>query len=368
MLNSKDSRNIFLCLFFLSGFGLVHVYSSSFLFATEYYNSGLFFFKKQLLFTLLAWVFFFILALTPWKYNRYIGMLLWVFSVLVLVLTLFPQTSVSVGGARRWIELPFSFRFQPSELLKVTTPFLLAWLIILWGKWHKQKIFFWIIPFVALAFPTAILISQPDFGTVILLFSLIFAFIFILGFSWLYLFIGFSSAFAIFCYLIVSQPYRFARWEAFLNPWGDPSGKGFQVIQSLLGIHSGGLFGVGLGKGQSKLFFLPEAHTDFALAVLAEETGFAGLIVLFSVYAFLIFSSWKLSLKIHDFYEKILSFSLVFVFAIGVFIHCAVNLALLPAKGLALPFLSYGGSSLICTFLLFGWLISIEKNSRPHYV
>lgn len=368
MLNSKDSRNIFLCLFFLSGLGLVQVYSSSFLFATEHYGNGFFFFKKQLLFTVLAWAAFFLLALIPWKYNRYIGMFLWFLSVLALVLTLFPQTSVSVGGARRWIELPFAFRFQPSELLKVTTSFLLAWLVVLKENWPLQKIFFWFVPFFALAFPIIILILQPDFGTVILLFSLIFSLIFVLGISWLYFFVGSASVLGLFYYLITSQSYRFARWEAFLNPWEDPSGKGFQVIQSLLGIHSGGLFGVGLGKGQSKLFFLPEAHTDFTLAVLAEETGFIGLLVLFSVYAFLIYSGWRVSLKIHDFYEKILSFALVFIFAISVFVHCAVNLALLPAKGLALPFLSYGGSSLVCSFLLFGWLISIERNNRLDYV
>lgn len=368
MLDSKDSRNIFLCLFFLSGLGLIQVYSSSFLFATEHYGSGLFFFKKQALFTVLAWMLFFVLAFIPWKYNRYLGMALWFFAVLALVFTLFPQTSVSVGGARRWISLPFSFRFQPSELLKVTTPFLMAWLLVLKEQWPLQKIFFWSVPFFALGFPIMILFLQPDFGTVVLLFALIFVLIFVVGLPWLYFFIGSISASGLFYYLITNQAYRSARWQAFLNPWEDPSGKGFQVIQSLLGVHSGGLFGAGLGQGQSKLFFLPEAHTDFTLAVFAEETGFAGLLILLSVYAFLIYSGWKLSLKIHDFYEKILSFSLVFIFAISVFVHCAVNLALLPTKGLALPFLSYGGSSLVCTFLLFGWLLSIEKNNRLAYI
>ena len=367
MLDSKTSRNIFLCLFFLSGLGLIQVYSSSFLFATEHYGSGLFFFKKQAVFTVLGWVVFFALAFIPWKYNRYLGMALWFLSVLVLVFTLFPQTSISVGGARRWVNLPFSIRFQPSELLKVTTPFLMAWLLVLKEQWPLQKIFFWAVPFFALGFPIMILFLQPDFGTVILLCALAFALIFVVGLPWLYFIIGSVSVSGLVYYFITNQAYRSARWEAFLDPWKDPSGKGFQVIQSLLGIHSGGLFGTGLGKGQSKLFFLPEAHTDFTLAVFAEETGFVGLLVLLSVYAFLIYSGWKLSLKIHDFYEKILSFSLVFIFAIGVFIHSAVNLALLPTKGLALPFLSYGGSSLVCTFLLFGWLISIERNNRLDY-
>ncbi|MDE0092243.1 MAG: putative peptidoglycan glycosyltransferase FtsW [Oligoflexia bacterium] len=367
MLSSKYSRNIFLCLVFLSGLGLIQVYSSSFLFATETYENGLFFFKKQLIFNVIGWIAFFIMAFVPWKYNRYLGMLLWFLSVLLLVLTLFPQTSVAVGGARRWIQLPFSFRFQPSELVKVTTPFLLAWLLVLKEQWPLQKIFFWFVPLFAMGLPIIILILQPDFGTVILLSALICCLVFILGLPWLYFILGLSTVSSILFHFITHVDYRSARLSAFLDPWADPSGKGFQVIQSLLGVHSGGLFGVGLGKGQSKLFFLPEAHTDFTLAVLAEEIGFIGLLILFSVYAFLVYSGWKLSLKIHDFYEKILSFSLVFVFAISVFIHCAVNLNLLPTKGLALPFLSYGGSSLLCTFLLFGWLVSIERNNRLDY-
>lgn len=367
MLDSKDSRNIFLCLFFLSGLGLVQIYSSSFIFAADHYGSGLFFFKKQAIFTALGWAAFFAMAFIPWKYNRYLGMALWFFSVLILVFTLFPQTSVSAGGARRWLRLPFDIRFQPSELLKVTTPFLLAWLLVLREQWPLQKIFFWAVPFFALGFPIMILIFQPDFGTVILLCALIFALVFVVGLPWLYFSAGLVGVSGFLYYLLSNQAYRSARWEAFLNPWEDPSGKGFQLIQSLLGVHSGGLFGVGLGKGQSKLFFLPEAHTDFTLSVFAEEMGFAGLLILLSVYAFFIYSGWKISLKIHDFYEKALSFSLVFIFALSVFVHCAVNLALLPTKGLALPFLSYGGSSLLCTFLLFGWLVSLERNNRLDY-
>ena len=368
MLGSRDRRNIFLCLFFLSGLGLVQVYSSSFLFAREHYDSGLFFFKKQLIFTLFGWTAFFVVSHIPWKYNRWLGMLLWLASILALILTLFPQTSVSVGGARRWINLPFSFRFQPSELLKATSPFLLAWLMVLKEKWPLQKVLFWIVPFFAIGFPLIILMSQPDLGTVLLLLTLIFALVFILGMPWLYFALGLFSALGLLYYLITSQAYRSARLDAFLNPWDDPLGKGFQIIQSLLSVHSGGLWGTGLGKGQSKLFFLPEAHTDFTLAVFAEETGFLGLLILLSVYAFLIYSGWKISLRIHSFYEKIVSFALIFIFAISVFIHCAVNLALVPAKGLALPFLSYGGSSLLCSFLLFAWLVSIEKNSQTDYI
>ena len=364
MFSSRYNQNIFLCILFLSGLGLVQVYSSTYIFAVENYQSGLFFFKKQFLFTLIGFCCLFILSSIPWKYNRYLGMIFWIFSVLALLLTLIPQIGVSVGGAQRWLQLPFGIRLQPSELFKVTTPFILAYFIVLYEKWPLQKLLFWTIPFFSLGFPILILTLQPDFGTVALILMLALGVLFILGLKWRYIISGSGVLGALFYYLITSRSYRSARIEGFLDPWMDPLGKGFQVIQSLLSIHSGGLFGTGLGKGQSKLFFLPEAHTDFTLAVLAEEMGFVGLLVVFGVYSFLVFNCMKVVLKISDFYQKVLTYGLVLIFSTGVLIHSAVNLGLLPTKGLALPFLSYGGSSLVSTFLLFGWFFSLEKNSR----
>ena len=155
-------------------------------------ETGCIFYKKQLLFSLLGWSVFFTIAFIPWKYNRYLGLMVWLLAVLLLILTLFPQTSVAVGGARRWIALPFSFRFQPAELLKVSTPFLLVWFLALREKWLLQKTFFWMIPFFTVSFPFVILILQPDFGSLILLTSLILVLVFILGVPWLYFFAGFG--------------------------------------------------------------------------------------------------------------------------------------------------------------------------------
>ena len=364
MLHSKESRNILLCLFFLSGLGLVQVYSSTYIFAQENYENGLYFFKKQFLFTLIGVAGLLTLPLIPWKYNRYFGMILWFLSVVLLILTLVPSLGIQVNHAQRWLRLPFNFRFQPSELFKVTTPFILAYLSVLWSKWPMQRSIFFFIPFFALGFPLFILILQPDFGTAAVVGAMSFACLFILGLPKRYLALGAAGLCSMVYFLIVTRPYRFDRVKTFLNPWEDSLGKGFQVIQSLLSVHSGKWFGTGLGKGQSKLFFLPEAHTDFTLAVLAEEVGFVGLFLVLSVFAFLIYNGFQVCLKLYDFYKKTLSFCLIFVFGLGVLIHSAVNLGLLPTKGLALPFLSYGGSSLVCTFLLFGWIISLDKSLR----
>ena len=161
----------------------------------------------------------------------------------------------------------------------------------------------------------------------------------------------------------MSSPYRRVRVEAFLNPWADPGEKGFQVIQSLLSFYSGGLTGVGLGEGQGKLFFLPEAHTDFTLAVLGEEMGFIGFFVLLMVFAFIVFRGFQIALHLKSPRERAmaLSFSLLLIFA--VFINVGVTLGLLPTKGLTLPLISYGGSSLICTGLMMGWLLNLEEQS-----
>ena len=362
-MGASAGRGILLCVFFLAGLGLVQVYSSSYILATERYGSGLFFFKKQALWTLIGFAGFFALAWLPWRDSRRLGLALWFAAAAGLALTLLPGAGVSAGGASRWLALPFGARLQPSELLKAAAPFWLVYLMALKGRWPFHRILFWLLAGLSFGLPVLILLQQPDFGSAVLICALAFSMAFVWGMTWRGAALSLSALGGFFYYLIQGQKYRLFRMEGFLDPWEDPSGSGFQVIQSMLGIHSGGLFGAGLGQGQIKLFFLPEAHTDFTLAVLAEETGFVGLFILFSIYSFLIWTGMRLALGIQDSYQKTLAFGLVMVFAINVLVHSAVNLSLAPAKGLTLPFLSYGGSSLICSFLLFGWLVSLQKSA-----
>ena len=164
-------------------------------------------------------------------------------------------------------------------------------------------------------------------------------------------------------FLITLRDYRMARLQAFLDPWQDPLGIGFQIIQSLLSFHSGGFLGQGLGQGQSKLFFLPEAHTDFTLAVLGEEMGFIGFSFVFFLYACLGYLGMKVVFRTEDLSKKIVAFSMIFLFLAASLIHFGVNLGMLPPTGLVLPFLSYGGNALLCTLLSFAWLIQIENSN-----
>jgi cell division protein FtsW len=155
-------------------------------------------------------------------------------------------------------------------------------------------------------------------------------------------------------------PYRRARILAFLNPWEDPEQKGFQAIQSMLSFHSGGFWGVGLGQGQGKLFFLPEAHTDFTLAVLGEEMGFVGFCSILLLYGFIVWRGFQVAFKTEDLFRRSVALGFSLIFAMNVFINSGVVMGLLPTKGLTLPFLSYGGSSLVTLCFMLGLLLNLE--------
>jgi cell division protein FtsW len=173
---------------------------------------------------------------------------------------------------------------------------------------------------------------------------------------------GLATALPAFYVLVMSVPYRRARVLAFLDPWADPDQKGFQVIQSMLSFSSGGIFGAGLGQGQGKLFFLPEAHTDFTMAVLGEEIGFIGFISVMALYGFIVVRGFQIALKTENTFRRALALGITITFAFSVFINAGVVMGLLPTKGLTLPFLSYGGSSLVALSLVLGLLLNIEKS------
>lgn len=354
-------RGVLLAVFFLIGLGLVQVYSSSYIFATEMHGDGLFFFRKQILFSVLGIIAMFAACMTPWQWAQRLGLLLWIVAVLGVIGTFIPGVGLRIGGAHRWLILPMGFRFEPGELLRVTYPFVLAPLIADYargridGKWWQR--------FLVTLTPLGLLYMQPDFGSFVIISLLTFSLFVVFGLRWRFILGGISLAIPVLSYMIMSSPYRRVRVESFLNPWADPGEKGFQVIQSLLSFYSGGLTGVGLGQGQGKLFFLPEAHTDFTLAVLGEEMGFVGFFILLMVYGFIIFRGFQFSLQSKRYQERAIALSLSFLIVLAVFINAGVTLGLLPTKGLTLPLLSYGGSSLICTGLCIGWLLNLGRES-----
>lgn len=355
-------RGVLLAVFFLIGLGLVQVYSSSYIFATETYGDGLYFFRKQLLFAALAAVALMVTYQLPWRISQKIGLACWLLSVICVVGTFLPGVGVRAGGAHRWIMLPLGFRFEPGELLRVTYPFALAPLISGYALDRIDRN--WYLRFVATMAPLGLVYAQPDFGSFVIISGLTACLFLAFGLRWRWILSGVSVAIPVLAYMIASSPYRMLRIEAFINPWSDPSEKGFQVIQSMLSFYSGGITGVGLGQGQGKLFFLPEAHTDFTLAVLGEEMGFIGFFFLLMVYGFLVFRGFQVALQLKRNYERALALSFALLIVFAVFINVGVALGLLPTKGLTLPLLSYGGSSLVATGMMIGWLLNLERNAE----
>lgn len=356
------SSSLFLAVLLFIGIGLVQVYSSSFIFATESYGDGLYFFKRQLMFSLFAIGVMVVTIHTPFQWIEKWGWSAWFLAIGLLILTFVPGLGVRVGGALRWIQLPFGLRFEPSEFLKIAFSIFFASLIT-----RKQNFLQRVHPillFIFLFLPFLLLLKQPDFGSFAIISIVGLGLLFAFGLPWKYIIGLVVVSLPAFYLLVMRVPYRRARVMSFLDPWSDPAQKGFQAIQSMLSFQSGGLTGVGLGNGQGKLFFLPEAHTDFTLAVLGEEMGFIGFLLILILYGIIVFKGVQIAIKQKDNFRKAMVLGLVFTFALSVFINSGVVMGLLPTKGLTLPFLSYGGSSLVVLCFMFGLILNIENNTK----
>lgn len=354
------SSSLFLAIITLLGIGLVQVYSSSFIFAIESYGDGLFFFKRQLLFALIAFAVLIGTIHVPFHIIEKYGWSLWFIATAGVAATYFPGLGVRVGGALRWIQLPMGFRFEPGELLKIAFSMWFASLLVRKDNFLGRLKWHWLL--LVMVLPLVLLLKQPDFGTFAIILTVAVTLLFAFGLQWKYISAALALIIPAFYFLVMTVPYRRARVLSFLDPWADPAQKGFQAIQSMLSFHSGGLTGVGLGQGQGKLFFLPEAHTDFTLAVLGEEMGFIGFIAILALYGFVVFRGIQIAVKAEDTFKRGLALGLSVTFALSIFINAGVVMGLLPTKGLTLPFLSYGGSSLISLCFMFGLILNIENS------
>jgi cell division protein FtsW len=359
---SHLSSPLLLVLLALLGVGLVQVYSSSYIFATESYGDGLYFFKRQVLYVLIGFATMLVSAQIPLRWIEKTGWLLWLGAAVAVAATFVPGLGVRVGGAIRWIQLPLGVRFEPSEVLKLSFGVLFASLICRNENFLKK--ISW--PFLALlvVLPLLLLLKQPDFGSFAIIICVGVGLLFSFGLKWRWIITSVSIILPAFYFLVMRVDYRRARMLSFLDPWADPEQKGFQVIQSMLSFRSGHLTGAGLGQGQGKLFFLPEAHTDFTLAVLGEENGFVGFFLLMSLYGFIVLRGFQIAAATENRFHKATALGISMTFALSVFINAGVVMGLLPTKGLTLPFLSYGGSSLVVLCLMFGILLNIEKANQ----
>ena len=347
----------------LLAIGVVMVFSSSYVWAEYKYGDHLFFAKRQLLFAGVGVVAMFFVMNIPYHTWEAHAKTILIICFVLLVLVLVPGVGLVRGGARSWIGVG-AFSIQPSEFMKLGLIAFLAKFLSARQKYMSsfKKGFLPAISLVFLAF--GFIMLQPDLGTGVVLVGTCMLMVFVSG-ARISHFMGLGGiGLAGFVFLIASAPYRISRITAFLNPWEDPQGDGFQIIQSLYAIGPGGLMGTGLGKSLQKYFYLPEPQTDFIFAILGEELGFIGGSLVILLFILLLWRGIKIALEAPDGFGRLLALGVVFMITIQVMINISVVIGLIPVTGITLPFLSYGGSSLTLTLMSAGLILNVSKYSR----
>jgi cell division protein FtsW len=349
--------------FILIAIGIIMIYSSSSMYAYESYGDSAYYLKRHFLFLIIGFILaFFTMSFDYAKMRRFIKPFL-IFSIFLLILVFIPGIGRQAGGARRWINMgPFSF--QPSEITKMAMVFYAADVLSRKQSEIKDFLYGFMPLMTVLGICVLLILAEPDLGTAAALFMLIIVMAFVAGINIKHLALTILPGIFALIGLIAMKPYRIKRITAFLNPWQDPRGSGFQIIQSLIAIGSGGVFGVGLAHSKQKLFYLPEAHTDFIFSIIAEELGLlgsAGVILLFVSFIWL---GVRIAHSARDLFGQFLAFGLVTMLSLQVLINMAAVTGLVPTKGLPLPFISYGGTSLVYSMVSVGLLLNIARHRR----
>ena len=342
--------------------GLIFIYSSSSVFALEQQGSAYYFFKKQLVGMLLGTIGALICYCIPFHILKKYSSLFFASSWLLTLGTLIPGLSRTIHGSSRWLSLG-GFSFQPSDLLKIT-------LILFVARFLEKKSdlpFTFkrsFLPFlIILGFTSIVLLRQPDFGLTVTLATTTFLMFFIAGLPLSYVGIALGTAIPALGILILAFPYRLKRILIFLNPWKDPQGAGFQIIQSLIAIGSGGWFGIGIGQSKQIFFYLPMQHTDFIFSIIAEETGFFGASSIVMLYMLFLYIGCKIALQLNDLFARFTVLGLTLIISLQALINIFVTTGLLPTKGIGLPFISYGNSALICSLCMIGLIVNISEST-----
>lgn len=354
----------------LAGIGLIMVYSASAVLAQEKFGSSLYFFKRMAVHALLGFLFLSLLMRVSYFQWRRLVYPVFIFCLAAMGLVLFSSWGVTGGGARRWLHLGF-FTVQPSELAKFAVLLFMAY--TLEKKDEKMEKFSVGVfpPLVITGLLIFLVLLSRDLGSAFVMGALVAVLLFLGGARLKHLALLTLAALPFLYHLILQETYRLKRVLSFLNPWDDRYGSGFQIIQSFLAFNEGGLTGKGLGAGQQKLFYLPEAHTDFIFSVLGEELGLIGVMLTIGLFSFLIYRGIRIASRACCPFGRYLALGIVSLIGIQSILNMAVVMGLLPTKGLVLPFVGYGGSSLMVSLAAIGILLNIstiqKANTPPMY-
>jgi len=344
----------------LVGLGIVMVYSASFVIAGQRFGDSYHFLKKQAMAAALGIGLMFFLARLNYRRLKILAIPLLLVSLVLLGVLILPGMRHEVGGSARWLRLSF-FSFQPAELAKLALVIYLAYSLAR-KEGRMQSFSAGFLPYVIiLGIFFALVLKQPDFGTGIIFGAIVFIMLFVAGTRILFLGSTILATLPVILFLALRADYRKERLFSFLNPWSDPGNAGFQIIQSFLAFGAGKIFGVGLGEGRQKLFYLPEVHTDFILAVIGEELGLVGVTVVIGLFVFLIIRGFQICFRASDLFGTYLALGIATLMAVQTLLNMGVVMGLLPTKGSTLPFISYGGTSLMINLMAMGILLNISS-------
>ncbi len=340
--------------------GVTMVLSTSYLYSQERFADGTYFFRKQLLAIGAGLVGLVVCAMLPSTAYRSLAYPLLALTMLFLVLVLIPGIGASRGGARRWLVLS-GLTFQPAELAKLAVVLYLAHSMA--RKEEKMQTFsLGVLPHLIVGgVLLAAVLLQPDFGTALILAMLLYAMLFVGGARLPHLLATGLMVLPVLVHVMLQAEYRWRRLMTFMDPWRDAASGGFQVIQSLIAFGSGQFWGRGLGESRQKLFYLPEAHTDFVYSVIGEELGLLGALVVLGLFGVIILRGLQLTARIEEPFDQYLAFGLTALLGLQALIHMGVVLGLMPTKGLVLPFISYGGSAMVINLTEAGILLGLSR-------
>jgi cell division protein FtsW len=355
------AKHIFFPLFtvsiFLSIIGLLFIFESSSVRSFNEYSDSFYYLKRQSIFLIPALALFFFLSNFDYRKLYYLSFPIMITTMIFLVIVLIPSIGNRVGGARRWIDLGF-FNIQPTELAKFSIILYLS----SWFMRKETKRFYSFLFFIGILM--FLIILQPDMGTATIIFFLSICIYFIAGEDLFKLIIFLPLSAGMSYMLIKLSPYRFNRLLAFFDPSRDPLGITYHINQIMISLTNGGLMGQGLGASRQKYMFLPEAHTDSIFAIISEEVGFFGSVILIFGFIYLTFKLYQIAKYAPDRFGKLLAGGIFALFSLQIIINLAAMVNLVPLTGIPLPFISYGGSNLLISFSLLGIMINIGKKIK----
>lgn len=349
-------------LFSIIGIGLIMIYSASSIWAEYKTGNPYYYLLRQGLFFGVGLIGYIFASRIHYQFWFKHANKIFIGCLVLLVLVLIPGVGIVRGGARSWIGIG-DFSIQPAEFMKLgLIIFTAKFLTKNEGILKKNLYFYLYMLFVGIIF--GLILLQPDFGSGLIMVMSIVMVLFIGEFQWKIIVLGILAAAIGLTLMILTAPYRLERIVSFLNPWNDPLGSGFQIIQSLYAISPASLFGYGLFQSKQKYFYLPEPGNDFIFAIIVEELGIVGGILLIFLFGLLIYLGYKLAKSTKDKFASYLVFGFTSLLMIQVFINIAVVIGLIPVTGVTLPFVSYGGSSLVISMFMMGIIFNVMSTSE----